>query len=64
MMRSWKSFCSDQEREFDAFAPEISHAANGPSIGGFYAFILGQNERVSLSVVGRSSYESMKANLG
>ncbi|KAI7334748.1 2-dehydropantoate 2-reductase [Hortaea werneckii] len=32
------------------------------AIGGFYAFILGRNENVSLSVVARSNYESVKAN--
>ncbi|KAK4541327.1 hypothetical protein LTR36_008085 [Oleoguttula mirabilis] len=32
------------------------------AIGGFYAFILGQNPNVSLSVVARSNYDSVKAN--
>jgi len=30
--------------------------------GGFYAFILGRNENVSLSVVARSNYEAVKKN--
>ena len=33
------------------------------SIGGFYGFILGRNEGVSLSVVARTNYESVKANV-
>ncbi|KAK5726927.1 i-AAA protease yme1 [Elasticomyces elasticus] len=32
------------------------------AIGGFYAFILGRNENVSLSVVARSNYEEVKKN--
>ncbi|KAI7481504.1 2-dehydropantoate 2-reductase [Hortaea werneckii] len=32
------------------------------AIGGFYAFILGRNENVSLSVVARSNYDSVKSN--
>ncbi|KAK3632439.1 i-AAA protease yme1 [Elasticomyces elasticus] len=32
------------------------------AIGGFYAFIIGRNENVSLSVVARSNYEEVKKN--
>ncbi|KAK3058586.1 i-AAA protease yme1 [Extremus antarcticus] len=32
------------------------------AIGGFYAFILGQDDNVELSVVARSNYEAVKAN--
>jgi len=31
-------------------------------IGGFYAFILGRNENISLTVVARSTYETIKHN--
>ena len=34
--------------------------SNKHRIGGFYAFILGRNENVSLSVAARSNYEAVK----
>ena len=37
--------------------------ADGISIGGFYAFILGKNENVELSVVARSNYEEVKRDV-
>ena len=33
------------------------------SIGGFYAFILGRNENVELSVVARSNYDAVKKDV-
>jgi hypothetical protein len=33
------------------------------SIGGFYAFILGRNPEVELSVVARSNYDSVKSSV-
>jgi hypothetical protein len=34
--------------------------ANSNSIGGFYAFILGNVDNIELSVVARSNYDSVK----
>jgi hypothetical protein len=40
-----------------------SGSSNNLSIGGFYAFILGRNKNVELSVVARSNYEVVKKDV-
>lgn len=48
------------EREHLNFAITQSNRLRPYSIGGFYAFILGSNKNVSLSVVARSNYQQVK----
>ena len=43
------------------FRPQLTLAR---SIGGFYAFILGRAKNVELSVVARSNYDVVKAEVG
>ena len=41
----------------------VDHRVDQPSIGGFFAFILNRNQNVSLSVVARSNYDTVKENV-
>ena len=53
--------CLAWEREYTLKV--ILTSTDVPSIGGFYAFILGRNENVELSVVARSNYEQVKKDV-
>ena len=71
-------YCDDVQRTYDkslalwAGIVSLFHSWMGVSharltllcsIGGFYAFILGQSKNVELSVVARSNYEAVKTDV-
>jgi len=53
----------DWERKSSSADPKVIVIDDIGSIGGFYAFILGRNPSVNLSVVARSNYEEVKTKV-